>query len=106
MLADVPGILVDLGTAAGVLVALATASRTPPVRWLGRRLIGEPMTEWLARTVAEQVAPVDERLSAIEHEMHPNDGGSMRDQVDVTAEQVALLGLQVNEMRRNLETDG
>lgn len=94
-MAMVPPILVDAGTMAGLLVALVAAGRTPPARWVWRLLVHQPTTEWLRSTVAEVIRPTDERcarveqrVAAIEHELHPNGGTSLRDRVDATAERV------------------
>src|SRR5690606_41493355 len=55
-----------------------------------RRLVAQPLTEWHERTteaaatrvVAAHVAPLDERLQAVEAEFYPNGGASLRGQVN------------------------
>lgn len=90
MIAAVPQILVDLGTAAGVFVALATATavlwKTPPVKWL-RKHLSASFGEWMQGQVQEANAehyeyvryhlgpngatkPIHERLQTVERAVH------------------------------------
>lgn len=102
-LAALPGWAVDLIAWAAGLGVLSALALTRPARWLARHLVGDPMTEWLRATIRATVEPLAEQIRAIDHELHPNDGDSMRDQVDRTADQVANLSLQVQEFRRNVD---
>lgn len=94
MNAVIPQLVVDLGVIAATASAVFAAGKTPPVRWLWFRLVKGPATEWLRRTSIEANAPIEARLAAIEHEMHPNGGDGLRDQVD-------HLVIQMGEVRRN-----
>ena len=69
MIAEVAPILVDVGTVAGIIVAGAAAvgalSRASAVRWLWRALIGDPITRWSTRVVADQVDPLRAEMSTL-----------------------------------------
>ncbi|MCL7377004.1 hypothetical protein [Streptomyces sp. 35G-GA-8] len=41
--------------------------------------------------VMERVAGIEDRLTAVEHEMYPNSGASLRDAVDLANHRLALL---------------
>lgn len=62
VLAEVPERIIDVGTWAGVIVAVIGAARTAPGRWLWRRLVERPVGEWLDGKHAQAIAPVVERL--------------------------------------------
>ena len=65
ILDEVLALLIAL--AAGTAAATALG-RLRPVRWLGRQLVGQPVTEWLARVVAEMTrAVVADELEPIRH---------------------------------------
>lgn len=73
------GLLTDLGTVAGALLAigalLAAASRLRPFRWLWRNLVTEPVGEWFGAVIDHRLAPITEQFS--------NNGGSTaRDAID------------------------
>lgn len=110
-LATLPSLLVDVGVAAGITTAILTAaaavSRLRPIRWVWRRLVTEPMTAWLHATTAAAaeavMAPLRDQVRAIDHEMHPNGGDGLRDQVDRCVERVDLVAIQVQELRRNTD---
>lgn len=86
--------MLDVAAAVATLAAgvtgLGVILRSRPVRYMWRRLVAEPLTEWHERTteaaatrvVAAHVAPLDERLQAVEAEFYPNGGASLRDQVN------------------------
>lgn len=94
-MAVVPQVVVDMGVIAGVVTAVYAAGKTPPVRWLWRQVVKDPISGWLRHNVSEVMAPLEERVASIEHEMHPNGGDGLRDQVD-------HLVLQLSEVRRNI----
>lgn len=50
-----------VGSIAGFCVAVGILARMRPVRWLWRRVVKDPFTEWFRRQVAEVV---DARLDA------------------------------------------
>lgn len=62
VLAEVPERIIDIGTWAGVIVAVIGAARTAPGRWLWRRLAERPVGEWLDKKHAQAIAPVLDRL--------------------------------------------
>lgn len=76
-------LLTDTGGSAGALIAIfafvALVARAKPVRWMWRKLVGDPATTWLRaeveRAVEGCVAPIHEQLK-------PNGGHSLRDRVD------------------------
>lgn len=67
ILADLPPWVIDLGSAAGVVVAvtaaLAVVTRARPVRWLWRVTISDPVSRWAAGVVGDSVADVSARLT-------------------------------------------
>lgn len=87
---------------AGTVVSVSAAIRVPvisrPLRWVGRTLFADPFEKWLDRVIgnhvtgvretldstAAKVENIDDRLEAIEHEVLPNDGSSLRDAVSRT----------------------
>lgn len=78
MLADGAAALIDVGAAAGALVAIIGAvvlvTRLRPVKWLWRTLVSEPLSRWFRAQVREEVGPAVQELS-------PNGGESFRDLV-------------------------
>lgn len=82
-------ILVDVGIAAGAVAAIISCAvlvaRLRPVRWVWRTLVAYPLARWFREQVAHEfeprVAPLHERLSAVENELRPNGGTSFRDRV-------------------------
>lgn len=66
MLGEVPSVLVDAGTVAGIVVALIAAvaafSKTRPVRFLWRTLVSKPIGEWQVRQIKNAVAPIEKKL--------------------------------------------
>lgn len=67
MIGQVPSVLVDFGVILGLLSGLVAASKLPPVRWLWRRLVSEPITEWLDGRMKASLEPLTERFDAHEH---------------------------------------
>jgi PAS domain S-box-containing protein len=67
---------------AGIVTALGVLSRTRPVKWLYRQLIGKPVTEWGAKVVGEVV---DAKVSK------SNGGSSLRDAIEEIRDQQATL---------------
>ena len=84
-------LLTDAGAGAGALFAigllLVTVVRGRPVRWVWRRLVGEPATVWLRseieRGVEGAAAPLREELRSVHDQLRPNGGHSLRDRVNL-----------------------
>jgi hypothetical protein len=81
---------------AAVATALGLLARLRPVRWVGRTLIGQPVIRAFRREVGEVVAPIEAKVDALTHkvdaidaELHPNHGSSLRDAVDLVVDQTA-----------------
>lgn len=76
-------LLIELGTAAGALLAvftlLAFVARAKPVRWVWRRLVAEPVTTWHRAQTLHVIEPMAAELRA---QFVPNGGASLRDRVD------------------------
>jgi hypothetical protein len=81
---DARQLVITLGTIGGALVATAAALRLPvisrPIRWVWRRLVGEPVGHWFRALIREEVTTV---LRPVMHELLPNSGSSLRDRVNV-----------------------
>lgn len=77
ILAELPGWVVDLGAAAGVLTAvivcLGLLWRLRLVRWVYAHLIGSPFTDWVARTVGTQTEPVRAELAELRRTQEATD---------------------------------
>lgn len=58
---NVGNIAAALGTLAGLSAAVGVIARLRPVKWLWRRLVQEPFTEWFRREVGDIV---DAKLDA------------------------------------------
>lgn len=69
VLAEVPTILTDAGTAAVAIGAVVTTagvlSRLRPVRWCWRQLVGAPLARWLAGQHEAALAPVKDRIDEV-----------------------------------------
>lgn len=66
MIAEIPPLLIDAGTLAGILVALLAAvaafSKTRPVRFLWRALVSEPIGRWQTAQITAVVEPINKKL--------------------------------------------
>jgi hypothetical protein len=58
-----------------ILVCVGLVVRIPPVRWVWRRLVAEPLGGWFRSLVRAEV-------SAVRDQLLPNGGASLRDAVD------------------------
>jgi hypothetical protein len=76
-----------LTTSAVALIALVNKTGlSRPIKWLWKRLVGEPHTEYLKRVFDEQLEP-------IKAELRTNGGSSLRDAVNrIEANQATLKG--------------
>lgn len=61
---------------AAIFAALGALSRTKPIRWLFRRLVSEPFTQWFRETGGEII---EEKVGK---EFTSNGGASLRDAID------------------------
>jgi len=97
-----PGLEVDvqwLGEVSAYIVALAATTaavaalaKARPVRWIGRQLVGKPVTDWHVRIVAEvvrevvadEIEPIKRRQTEIDErtkQLVPNGGSSLADTI-------------------------
>lgn len=72
-----PGWLIEVGTdvaiVAGVIASSAAIFRSPLgriVRWVWRRLVGAPVTEWAHRAIESTVSPQIEKLRSENAQQH------------------------------------
>lgn len=76
VLAEVWPLLVDIGTVAGILLAIGGVigllSKARPVRWLWRQLLGDPVTRWAGRVVDDRVAPVRGDIAELRTDLGTN----------------------------------
>ena len=96
MLATVGSAIVGFGAVCGALAAaivlLSLITKARPVKWVFRRLVGEPITSWhRAQTlyvVEGAVAPIYEQLKPIHEQLQANG-----DRVDVVERLVRQQGI-------------
>ena len=85
-------LLLEAGLAAAALVSILTLlmliSRSKPVRFVFRKLVGEPTSSWLRTTIKEELGDVCDRITRVELELRPNGGKSLRDRVEWIATKV------------------
>ena len=85
-------LLLEAGLAAAALVSILTLlmliSRSKPVRFVFRRLVGDPTSSWLRATMKEELGDLCNRMSKVEDELKPNGGKSLRDRVEFIAGKV------------------
>lgn len=86
----VSGWLTDLGAMAAAVTAIVAAvvllARLPPVRWVWRQLVSDPLSRWAEGLIHEGVQAfhlerVEPELRAIRKELTLNDGSTLRDEV-------------------------
>lgn len=96
MLATVASALRDFGAVCGALVAvgalLTLLTKARPVRWVGRTLVGDPVTRWHRNQVAWVVEP---SLAEIRDQLRVNGGKSLRDRVDAIESKVDDISAQI-----------
>lgn len=96
---DAQMIAATIGAICATVLAVAAVYRLPavnrPLRWLGRTLIADPLTRLIhtaldgwASNPDGPIAAVGQRLAAVEAQLQPNGGSSLRDRVDATAQAV------------------
>lgn len=96
MLATVASALRDFGAVCGALVAvgalLTLLTKAKPVRWVGRTLVGDPVTKWHRNQVSWVVEP---SLAEIRDQLRVNGGKSLRDRVDAIEDKVDDIAAQI-----------
>jgi hypothetical protein len=55
-------------------------AKARPVRWLVRRIVGDPVTAWLR---AQTLYVVEASIAPLHEQLKPNGGHSLRDRVDI-----------------------
>lgn len=100
MMAQVPSWVVDAGILAGVVTAVGTALRVlfgwSLLRWLGRRLVAEPIEESLDRKIDHRIEPALDRIMA---ELTVNGGSSTKDEVRRCIREIAKLSEEMAEIK-------
>lgn len=80
-------ILTDLGAGAAAFVAIVAALgfviRSRPTKWLWRRVVAEPITNWQRAQFEHVTEPA---LAEIRQQLRPNGGSSLRDRIDQVAD--------------------
>ena len=80
-----------------VVVTFGVLTKARPVRWVFRKLVSDPVTEWhRAQTlyvVESAVAPIYEQLKPIHEQLQANGGSTLRDRVDVVERLVRQQGI-------------
>ncbi len=80
-------ILTDVGASAAAFVAIVAALgfviRSRPSKWLWRRVVVEPITNWQRDQFAHVTEPA---LAEIRQQLRPNGGTSLRDRIDLLAD--------------------
>jgi hypothetical protein len=69
-----------------IVAAVLLCARLPPVRWVWRQLVSDPLSRWAGRLIHEGVQEfhlerVEPALAAIRKELTLNDGSTLRDEV-------------------------
>ena len=81
------------GALAAVIVLLSLIAKAKPIKWVFRKLVGDPLTAW-HRTQTEYV--VEGALGPIKEQLKPNGGQSLRDRVDIVERLVRQQGIGDN----------
>lgn len=123
-LRDTSAVIVAL---AGAVVAVSAAAKAPlisrPVHYIGRTFFAKPIERWLTRFLNEHQGPIhdtinataakvdetaakvddlDGRLQAIEHEVTPNGGSSLRDAVVRNESHVQTIETELRQLLASL----
>lgn len=105
------------------LVSVSAAVKLPfisrPLKWIGRTFFANPLEAWLTRFLNDHQGPIhdtinataekveaidtqvqgmDGRLEAIEHEVLPNDGSSLRDAVSRNEDRCSKIDSELREL--------
>ena len=78
------------GAIAAVIVLLSLIAKAKPIRWVFRRLVGDPLTLW-HRTQTLYV--VEAALAPINEQLKQNGCQSLRDRVDIVERLVRQQGI-------------
>lgn len=68
-----------------IIVAEGLVTRAKPVRWVFRKLVGDPVTAWHR---AQTLYVVEAAVAPIHEQLKPNGGQSVRDRVDTLEDKV------------------
>lgn len=96
MLATAGDVVRDVGAVCAavgaVIVTVGLVTRAKPVRWLFRKVVGDPVTEWHR---AQTLYVVEAAVAPIHEQLKPNGGQSVRDRVDLIERKVDALASQI-----------
>lgn len=73
-----------------VFVLAGLLTRAKPVRWVFRKLVGDPLTAWHR---AQTLYVVEAAIAPIHEQLKPNGGQSLRDRVDIVERLVRQQGI-------------
>ena len=94
MLATVGSAIVAFGAVCGalaaVIVLLSLIAKAKPVKWVFRKLVGDPLTSWHR---AQTLYVVEGALAPINEQLKQNGGQSLRDRVDIVERLVRQQGI-------------
>lgn len=62
MIAVLPTFLTDLAWLLGLILTVAAVSRLAPMRWLWKRLVVQPITEWAEGLANKAIEPINQRM--------------------------------------------
>lgn len=97
MLATAGDSIRDLGAVfaaiGAVVVTAGVLTRAKPVRWVFRKLVGDPVTQWHR---AQTLYVVEAAVFPIHEQLKPNGGQSVRDRVDILERKLDDLAAQVS----------
>ena len=97
MLATVGDTVRDVGAVCAALgavfVTVGLLTRAKPVRWVFRKLVGDPLSAWHR---AQTLHVVEGALAPINEQLKQNGGQSLRDRVDIVERLVRQQGIGDN----------
>lgn len=73
-----------------MFVTVGLLTRAKPVRWVFRKLVGDPVTAWHR---AQTLYVVEAAIAPINEQLKPNGGSTLRDRVDVVERLVRQQGI-------------
>ena len=80
------------GALAAVIVLLSLIAKAKPVKWVFRKLVGDPLTSWHR---AQTLYVVEAAVAPIHEQLKPNGGQSVRDRVDILEGKLDDLASQI-----------
>lgn len=75
-----------------VVVTFGVLTKARPVRWVFRKLVSDPVTEWHR---AQTLYVVEAAIAPIHEQLKPNGGQSVRDRVDILEGKLDDLASQI-----------